>query len=564
MMRTRRAGGGWSVVMGVVVLAAALLAAPSCGSDAETSQFDAGSESLDASVAKDAREPEPFVEAATFDAAPVVRSDFEKPVFDVGAAPDSVAIFASADVDAGGGGGACLFEPELGSLFPNNWLRPRFRFTSASAENLFEIRLDVKNQTKPLVIYTSKRRYTLEKAAWAFMTKYGVGAVHVTLRSATLDAAGKLSGGPWKGSEGDIEIAPVDARGSIAYWTTSNGTVLKGFQVGDEGVQPVISPAQAETKCVACHTSTPDGLYVGLTTSDDPGNGSVPAYVGIRSVDGKGTEPPFLSASAKTLLRRQDQHAPSFSGAHWAPGDRIALSMLNTGGREEIVWTDLEARSIAQGAAWDIVHRQGDETHAASGASFSHDGKKLVYVSTTSSGAGTIVGDGQLWTVPFANRQGGQATPVPGASDPGHVQYYPVFSQNDLLLAFNRVGGGMSSYNNAQAEVFIVPAAGGTPTRLAANDPPTCLSIKSPGVTNSWPKWSPEVTELNGTSYYFLVFSSTRNAATNGPQLYVAPITITRGVIKTYSALYFWNQPELEHNHTPAWDVFKLPPPPVN
>lgn len=27
-----------------------------------------------------------------------------------------------------------------------------------------------------------------------------------------------------------------------------------------------------------------------------------------------------------------------------------------------------------------------------------------------------------------------------------------------------------------------------------------------------------------------------------------------------HAALYLWNQPELENNHTPAWDVFKIPP----
>lgn len=53
--------------------------------------------------------------------------------------------------------------------------------------------------------------------------------------------------------------------------------------------------------------------------------------------------------------------------------------------------------------------------------------------------------------------------------------------------------------------------------------------------------------------------ASTRNEASKGPQIYVAPIVVSGGQIKSYPALYFWNQPELENNHTPAWDVFKLP-----
>src|SRR5262245_10609658 len=31
-------------------------------------------------------------------------------------------------------GGPCVLEPETGSLFPNNWLRPRFRFRPAMGQ----------------------------------------------------------------------------------------------------------------------------------------------------------------------------------------------------------------------------------------------------------------------------------------------------------------------------------------------------------------------------------------------------------------------------------------------
>jgi mono/diheme cytochrome c family protein len=352
----------------------------------------------------------------------------------------------------------------------------------------------------------------------------------------------------------------VQATGSVLYWTTSGGTVLKGFKIGDETVQSVITPAAAQTQCVACHTSTPDGLYAGLTGSSSAVDGT-PSSITIRSVDGKSTEPPFLTATAKSLLARQ-QYAPAFSKAHWQDGDHTVLTMLNVGMKTEIVWTDLEAKSAVQGTGWDVLARTGD-MGAASAAAFAHDGTKVVYVSTTSTGAGVIATDGRLYTVPYANRAGGAAKPVTGASDTAFNQYYPTFSADDLLLAFNRVPGpNASSYNDPAAELFVVPAAGGAATRLAANDPPACLTTKkSPGITNSWPKWAPEVRTNGGKTYYFLVFSSTRNPSSMGPQLYVAPIVVENGAVKTYSALMLWNQPETENNHTPAWDVFQLPGP---
>jgi mono/diheme cytochrome c family protein len=542
----------WWLVLGLGIASAA---GGACGSSSGNgySEYDAG-DGEETGGGFDSG----IVEAAPEDTAPVVHDDFTQPILDTGVPPNAPAAFGGADT---GGAGPCVYEPELGSLFPKNWLRPRFRFTTAQGENIFEIKLVVPNEKSPLLIYTTKSGYVLDKNAWTTITTIGTGTVHMTVRSAVIDATGKLTGGPFKGAEGDIEIAPVEANGSVLYWTTSSGTVLKGFKIGDESVQPVITPAAAGTQCVACHTSTPDGIFTGLTASDNINDGSGPGYVKIVSVDGKGTEPPFLSASAKALLARTNQHAPSFSKAHWAPGDYTVLTMMPVGPKEEILWTNLEADGGTQGTSWNVLPRNGD-ANAASSGTFSHDGKKVVYVSTTASGAGVIQNaDGEIWSVDYNNKAGGNAAAISGANDPGAHQFYPTFSADDMLVAYNRVPKGQSSYNDPAAEVYVVPAAGGTATRLAANDPPTCLNVKSPGITNSWPKWSPEVKSSGGKTYYFLVFSSTRNAATNGPQLYVAPIVVSGSTVTTYAALYLWNQPEAEHNHTPAWDVFQLPPP---
>lgn len=492
-----------------------------------------------------------------------VHDDFKDPVFDNGAPSSAPDIFSKPDVSSGGIAGPCLYEPEMGSLFPNNWLRPRFRFSAGQGENLFRIEMIVPNQTSPLIVYTTKSGYILDKQRWDALTSTGSGTVHVSVRSATVDANGNLTAGPFMGTEGTIEIAPpdVEATGSVLYWTTSNGTVLKGFRIGDETVQDVITPAGVGTKCVACHTSTPDGLYAGLNVSpSDDGGG--PGSIMIRSVDGKNTEPAFLTDPAKSLLARQNQHMPTFSKAHWNDGDHTVLTMLPVANKTEIVWTDLEAKAADQGTGWGTLARNGDTGEAFS-ASFSHDGSRVVYVSTGDTVPGVSEYGGRIFTIPYANRQGGAATPLTGASNAAYNQFYPSYSADDELVAFSRAPAGKGvedSYHTLDTEVFVIPQSGGTPTRLAANDPPACLTDKkSPGIKNSWPKWSPEVKTSGGKKYYFLVFSSTRNPASKGPQLYVAPIVVDgSGTVKTYSALMLWNQPETENNHTPAWDVFQF------
>jgi hypothetical protein len=549
---------------GVAPLALALalplasLLAASCGSKAVPSFFEpdsgAGADATaDAGGTFDPDAPPP---------PPASRNDFGQPVIDQGAPSNAPHIFDTSDI---GGAGPCLFEPEMGSLFPNNWLRPRFRFTTGHAENLFEITLVVQGEDSPLRIYTTKSGYTMDASTWGLLGFVGIGKVHVKVRSAVV-TNGALTDGPWKGSEGDVEIAPVGVTGSVVYWTTSNGTVLKGFKMGSETVQSVITTAQAQTQCVACHTSTPDGTFLALTASSNANNGNQYASIDVRSVDGNATTPSFVTADAKALMARGDQHAAAFSKAHWTAGDHTMLSMLNTGGATQIIWTDLEAKGQAQGTAWDILARTGDPHPAAAAAAFTHDGKTVIYTSTSGSEAGMNTHDGVLYTVPYNDKKGGTAVPVQGASDGAYHHYYPTYSADDQLIAFTRVPQvtdttASKSYNNPLSEVFILPSPGGTAVRIAANDPPECLNTKSPGITNSWPKWSPEVKTDGGKTYYFLVFSSTRNAATQGPQLYVAPIVVEAGKVTTYSALYLWNQPELEHNHTPAWDVLTLPPP---
>jgi hypothetical protein len=105
-------------------------------------------------------------------------------------------------------------------------------------------------------------------------------------------------------------------------------------------------------------------------------------------------------------------------------------------------------------------------------------------------------------------------------------------------------------------------------------------------VTNSWARWSPEHPTCGSLTYYWVIFSSSReglqfdatqfkNKPTypNEPtsQLYLtALVDDGSGTPKTFPAVYIWNQPTSnsaypgsnQSNHTPAWEVVAIPPPP--
>jgi hypothetical protein len=159
-------------------------------------------------------------------------------------------------------------------------------------------------------------------------------------------------------------------------------------------------------------------------------------------------------------------------------------------------------------------------------------------------------------------------------------EYYPSFSADDKLLAFNRAASTSGKiYYRPDGEVYVIPAAGGTPTRLVANDPPACTGQTSPGIINSWAKWSPTVVSdpVNGNTYYWMIFSSARDYPgafivpanqysppdTRSSQLYMTGVVRDKqGNLRTFPAVYVWNQEPATTNLTPAWDIFQIPPPP--
>jgi mono/diheme cytochrome c family protein len=486
-----------------------------------------------------------------------------------GTPANAAALFAAGA--SGQASGPCLIEPEDKALYPRNWLRPSFRWVVPPGQNLFELRLHVGNQANDLVVYTTQNAWTLPKSVWTALAQDSYDEpMTVTVRGGAL--AGNAVINVSAATTASMSIAPVPAPGSIVYWTTTSSTALKGFRIGDEIAEPVLTPGQVQqpggTSCVGCHTATPDGDFASFCIlGGGPDWANTLANIQPSHV---GDTPQWLGAGASSFLASNTFGISSFSPAHWTTGDRIEVSMYRE--QSQLVWIDLEAAQAS--SAWGKIALTGDPQQASGGAAgapaFSHDGRTIAYVSLATSTTGRLDrGPADLYAVPYNDRQGGTAMPVAGASDPAADEYYPAFSADDRYLVFTKTtlrtdakGNPVSLYDNAGAEVDVVPAAGGTATRFVANDPPACTSAGSPGVTNSWPKTAPDVgVALDGRRFYWVTFSSRRDPfAMQEPQLYITALVVdAAGVLTTYSALYLWNQPEAEANHTPSWENFGIP-----
>jgi hypothetical protein len=468
-----------------------------------------------------------------------------------------------------------LIEPEVGSLYPNNWLRPRFVWTTSS-ETIFELRLHVGNQTNDLVVYTTETGWTMPKAMWIALAGHSQDVpMTVSVRGAIVN--GTTLTDEALGSSGPLGIAPVGAPGTVVYWAVIGGQggngLLQGFSIGDEDVGNVLTPAQVQERgtdvppCIGCHAATPDGLNVGFSLGYNEGApGAYTDSIATLGVDAApGLVPAFLSADGKAAMDALGG-IPAYSAAHWSTGERIVL-LSDTG--TNLNWVNLEGTGAN---ATGVVARAGD-TGLATDPTWSHDGTTIVYASVSGVYNGRQAqGPMVLYSVPYNTGSGGAAAPIRGAPIAGMSAYYPALSPDDKYVVYDSAPTGDNPYSDPEDELYLIPSSGSTngPVRLAANDPPACTNVASPGVTNSWAKWSPsaQYVPVLGNTYYWFVFSSTRypvGAAVGNPQLYISALVVdSQSKTTTYHSLYLWNQPPDQANHTPAWDYFQvLPPPPA-
>jgi hypothetical protein len=367
------------------------------------------------------------------------------PIFDPGVPPNAPDLFGPADRFAAGS--LCVLEPQLstasapGALFPANWLRPRFRF--AGAGDLFEIRVTSPVQANALVAYTTKPSWTMPKEIWTSAALDNAGqSMTITVRAVQMTSPAVPVG-----VRGDIHIAPVNAGGSMVFWTVASSVVgpdsskLLGFRVGDEAVIEALAPKKVaftsilhengrdlrgeygggkagfspgEVQCIGCHTSTPDGKAV-LFTDDWPWDKPIASVTS----DAPGAVPTYVSPGARTLLKMPWLGTQSTSRAHWSPGDRILIASYGqrtkpfdpqNGQNDRIMWIDLETNApisdevppassnmrdavaaarnqaieAARGTAWGVLRMDG-ETASAVVPNFSHAGDRIAYVSTDKS-----------------------------------------------------------------------------------------------------------------------------------------------------------------------------------
>ena len=241
---------------------------------------------------------------------------------------------------------------EVGSMFPRNRLRPavqmdRDRRPKARQRGDAGGTFDALRASPPRRRSKNDLVVSPPNTAWTMPRDVGRGSYLAVEpeddddgRGGTL-VDGKLTNASAGSESGPLEVAPVDAPGTIVYWTTASSDyfdsgkynpVLKVSRVGDGPCATSCIPAgcaghavrEGEVRRVP-HVDAGREFTVSSTHR-------LPrAMARRRSASASSTEAPgflYVSPSAKTLFDRPYQAAPSLSAGHFRDGDRVAVTML--------------------------------------------------------------------------------------------------------------------------------------------------------------------------------------------------------------------------------------------
>ena len=329
--------------------------------------------------------------------------------------------------------------------------------------------------------------------------------------------------------------------GAVYYWNTTMSAV-RVLEAGQ--LQPTTLPGGGGMMaCVGCHSVSPDGSAVAVSSFFGGGGGF--STMSMNMVSGKSGKPlTWLSPKAQSQLATSFTISAAFSQAYFTATSKWLVVPQNG---------KLRSVNLLTGDSYAMV--SGGDLGQQAFPTWSNDGSTIVYASAKDVGqgfSGSVATS--LYRVDWNGGTGGQATVIPGADEPGIFHYYPALSVDGDYVVYNRAdpsgptcpssgssggpssGGGATTYDNCNAELWMIATQGGVPIRLdnanQSTDP----------LTNSWPTFGNVVGD-----YYWMAFSSRRDYGFKhtgnpaSPQVYIAAVDrkkLDQGQDGSYAALW--------------------------
>lgn len=272
-----------------------------------------------------------------------------------------------------------------------------------------------------------------------------------------------------------VVASMCEVREIVYFWRQDNTTGETGIYQSVPNQRAAVPVTTLNRGCVGCHSTSPGGAVIAVVEGIPPGS------VNATRPDGGVVRLPVTAAG----------QAVSAMYIAFSPDGRNAV--IADGNADLILWDTTTGQTTPLAGA-------SDPTVTETMPSWGPDGRiafvRAAHGDVEYSGL-NIETSADIYTIPIT---GGVAEPLIGAtsaSGGGRFNYYPAYSPDGRWLAFTS-HDNQRTYGDPRAEIFLVPASGGSRIRLSANDD----ANGNPTSSNSWASWS-----LDGR---YLAFNSRR------------------------------------------------------
>ena len=416
--------------------------------------------------------------------------------------------------EASGGGPEILY-PEDGLRLPRNLEGLSFFWDRDSDDQVSRLRL--RSAITDISVYTAGESYTLNSTVWEQISASNrEGEVEVSVSLGSWD--GSQVSGVVEGPSQTLTVNRFDARGSVVYWASAEGGILR-IPFGE--LEPEIFYRPEDDRCVGCHAISNERDRMVVT------------HGGINGM----FEVVDISDPADPAIEVDTQ-----------PDERSTFKSIHPDGTHMMAST-LGELSLYQ--LWDGAHvaTYTSEDYLTQ-PDFSPDGTEVVAVRAKDQNnpdefrfeLGEIVkASFDLETAELGEWE------VLVASDGSNNRYYPTFSPSGEWIAFNKAPG--PAYAHRAARLSLVKADGSIIIDLNKANGDGELQ-------NSWPRWGP----LPDDDILWLAYSSRREypgkGASQQPQIWITGIDerlAEQGVDPSSAPFWLPGQDVDSDNHIPVW-----------
>jgi hypothetical protein len=390
-----------------------------------------------------------------------------------------------------------LVYPVNDTMFPQNLYRVLFQWRG-NGRSLFQ--LEFTSPVLRVAAYTDGVHATCAQAqtggscwesdvmSWTALAASNAGQT-VTLKIRALDSASSPTT-IYESPAYSLHFSQKDVPGAIYYWSTTVAGVRRGT-MGDAGPTNFLTPAEANNKCVACHTLSKNGK---LMAADIGGESlgvvqvstTVPPPVSFGPI---GT-PPTNYASSWATFDPAAQYVMQSKGGVMTLRDSTTGDSV--GPNDGLVPLGTNERAVQPDWALDGQHIVFASSSASKNATKDRAGGPLLqWIGTTISAGGVDYGNVETLQPAVTN-----------------VMYgYPMFNPTSEYISFVR---GKAIEKDLTDQIWLMKAAadGEAPVNVTrANTLVSDSNAPAAGIENNMPTWAPST----GPDVQWIAFASKRD-----------------------------------------------------